>query len=360
MEVWNNVFTQFENDGNGNYTTLKQKNIDTGMGLERLAVVVQDVDSIFDVDTICALRNLVCEIAGKEYGKTYQDDVSIRLITDHIRSATFMISDGIMPTNEGRGYVLRRLIRRAARHGRLLGIEGSFLAKLSAEVINGSKAGYPELEEKKEFIFKVLTNEENQFNKTIDQGLRILGDMEEEMKAAGEKTLSGENAFKLYDTYGFPLDLTKEILEEKGYGIDEEGFQKAMEEQRVKARTAREVTNYMGADATVYDEIDPKITSTFAGYDHLEHNSKISVLTTDTEVTEAISDGEHGTIFVDETPFYATMGGQTGEYRCDPIRRWCRVCCGRHNQTAGRQDRPCRNHDKGYAYTGRDCYIKGR
>lgn len=313
MEVWNNVFTQFENDGNGNYTTLKQKNIDTGMGLERLAVVVQDVDSIFDVDTICALRNLVCGIAGKEYGKNYQDDVSIRLITDHIRSATFMISDGIMPTNEGRGYVLRRLIRRAARHGRLLGIEGSFLAKLSAEVINGSKAGYPELEEKKEFIFKVLTNEENQFNKTIDQGLRILGDMEEEMKAAGEKTLSGENAFKLYDTYGFPLDLTKEILEEKGYGIDEEGFQKAMEEQRVKARTAREVTNYMGADATVYDEIDVNVTTKFEGYDHLTYDSEITVLTTEKEIVTSLVEGQKGTVFVKETPFYATMGGQEGD-----------------------------------------------
>ena len=313
MEVWNNVFTQFENDGNGNYTTLKQKNIDTGMGLERLAVVVQDVDSIFDVDTICALRNLVCEIAGKEYEKNYQDDVSIRLITDHIRSATFMISDGIMPTNEGRGYVLRRLIRRAARHGRLLGIEGSFLAKLSAEVINGSKAGYPELEEKKEFIFKVLTNEENQFNKTIDQGLRILGDMEEEMKAAGEKTLSGENAFKLYDTYGFPLDLTKEILEEKGYGIDEEGFQKAMEEQRVKARTAREVTNYMGADATVYDEIDVNVTTKFEGYDHLTYDSAITVLTTEKEIVTSLVEGQKGTVFVKETPFYATMGGQEGD-----------------------------------------------
>ena len=313
MEVWNNVFTQFENDGNGNYTTLKQKNIDTGMGLERLAVVVQDVDSIFDVDTICALRNLVCEIAGKEYEKNYQDDVSIRLITDHIRSATFMISDGIMPTNEGRGYVLRRLIRRAARHGRLLGIEGSFLAKLSAEVINGSKAGYPELEEKKEFIFKVLTNEENQFNKTIDQGLRILGDMEEEMKAAGEKTLSGENAFKLYDTYGFPLDLTKEILEEKGYGIDEEGFQKAMEEQRVKARTAREVTNYMGADATVYDEIDVNVTTKFEGYDHLTYDSEITVLTTEKEIVTSLVEGQKGTVFVKETPFYATMGGQEGD-----------------------------------------------
>ncbi len=313
MEVWNNVFTQFENDGNGNYETLKQKNIDTGMGLERLAVVVQDVDSIFDVDTICSLRNLVCEIAGKEYGKEYNDDVSIRLITDHIRSATFMISDGIMPTNEGRGYVLRRLIRRAARHGRLLGIQGDFLAKLSAEVINGSKDGYPELEEKKDFIFKVLTNEENQFNKTIDQGLRILSDMEEEMKAAGEKTLSGENAFKLYDTYGFPLDLTKEILEEKGYGIDEKGFQAAMEEQRVKAREAREVTNYMGADATVYDEIDASVTTEFVGYEHLSFDSEITVLTTEEEIVTSLMEGQKGTVFVKETPFYATMGGQEGD-----------------------------------------------
>ena len=313
MEVWNNVFTQFENDGNGNYETLKQKNIDTGMGLERLAVVAQDVDSIFDVNTICSLRNLVCEIAGKEYGKVYNDDVSIRLITDHIRSATFMISDGIMPTNEGRGYVLRRLIRRAARHGRLLGIQGDFLAKLSAEVINGSKDGYPELEEKKDFIFKVLTNEENQFNKTIDQGLRILSDMEEEMKAAGEKTLSGENAFKLYDTYGFPLDLTKEILEEKGYGIDEKGFQAAMEEQRVKAREAREVTNYMGADATVYDEIDASVTTEFVGYEHLSFDSEVTVLTTENEIVASLMEGQKGTVFVKETPFYATMGGQEGD-----------------------------------------------
>ena len=313
IEVWNNVFTQFENDGNGNYEELKQKNIDTGMGLERLAVVVQDVASIFDVDTICALRNLVCEIAGKEYGKVYDHDVSIRLITDHIRSATFMISDGVMPTNEGRGYVLRRLIRRAARHGRLLGVEGTFLAKLSAMVIEGSKDGYPELEEKKEFIFKVLTNEENQFNKTIDQGLRILADMEEAMKAAGETVLSGENAFKLYDTYGFPLDLTKEILEEKGYGIDEDGFKAAMEEQRTKAREAREVTNYMGADATVYDEIDASVTTEFDGYEHLALSSKITVLTTETEIAASLMEGQKGTVFTEATPFYATMGGQEGD-----------------------------------------------
>ena len=313
MEVWNDVFTQFENDGNGNYEELKQKNIDTGMGLERLAVVVQDVDSIFDVDTICALRQLVCDIAGKEYGKVYDHDVSIRLITDHIRSATFMISDGIMPTNEGRGYVLRRLIRRAARHGRLLGIEGTFLAKLSAKVIEGSRDGYPELEEKKDFIFNVLTNEENQFNKTIDQGLRILADMEEEMTKAGEKTLSGDNAFKLYDTYGFPLDLTKEILEEKGYEVDEEGFRKAMEEQRTKAREAREVTNYMGADATVYDRIDTSVTSEFVGYDNLTCESPVTVITTETEIADSLMEGQKGTLFVEKTPFYATMGGQEGD-----------------------------------------------
>ena len=313
MEVWNNVFTQFDNDGNGNYTELEQKNIDTGMGLERLAVVVQDVDSIFDVDTIEALRNKVCEFAGVTYKTDENKDVSIRLITDHIRSATFMISDGIMPTNEGRGYVLRRLIRRAARHGRLLGIRGSFLSKLSETVIAGSKDGYPELEEKKEFIFKVLAQEEEKFNKTIDQGLNILAGMEADMEKEGKKELDGKSAFTLYDTYGFPLDLTKEILEEKGYSIDENGFKAAMEEQRTKARNARETTNYMGKDATVYDEIDASITTEFMGYDHLNYESKITVLTTETELTEALSDGEKGTIIVEKTPFYATMGGQEGD-----------------------------------------------
>lgn len=313
MEVWNNVFTQFDNDGNGNYAELEQKNIDTGMGLERLAVVVQDVDSIFDVDTIEALRNKVCEFAGVTYKTDENKDVSIRLITDHIRSATFMISDGIMPTNEGRGYVLRRLIRRAARHGRLLGIRGSFLSKLSETVIAGSKDGYPELEEKKEFIFKVLAQEEEKFNKTIDQGLNILAGMEADMEKEGKKELDGKSAFTLYDTYGFPLDLTKEILEEKGYSIDENGFKAAMEEQRTKARNARETTNYMGKDATVYDEIDASITTEFMGYDHLNYESKITVLTTETELTEALSDGEKGTIIVEKTPFYATMGGQEGD-----------------------------------------------
>ena len=277
MEVWNNVFSQFNNDGHGNYTDLIQKNIDTGMGLERLAVVVQDVDSIFDVDTLQALRNKVCEMAGVKYKEDEKQDVSIRVITDHIRSVTFMVSDGIMPSNEGRGYVLRRLLRRAARHGRLLGIEGKFLSKLCETVIEGSKDGYPELEEK------------------------------------NEKVLSGEDAFKLYDTYGFPIDLTKEILEEKNITIDEEGFTKCMNEQREKARKARKVSNYMGADATVYDKIDPAITSEFVGYDKLKNESKVTVLTTEEDVVEALSEGDKGTIIVDETVFYATMGGQEGD-----------------------------------------------
>ena len=313
MEIWNDVFTQFDNDGNGHYTELEQKNIDTGMGLERLASVVQDVDSIFDVDTIKALRDHVCELAGKEYGKEYNNDVSIRVITDHIRSVTFMISDGIMPSNEGRGYVLRRLLRRACRHGRLLGIHKGFLPELAQTVIEGSKDGYPELEEKKEFILKVITKEEEQFNKTIDQGLGILADMITDMEAKGEKTLNGDDAFRLYDTYGFPLDLTKEILEEKGMDVDEEGFKASMEVQRTTARNAREVTNYMGADVTVYESIDPSVTSTFVGYDNLSWESDVTVLTTEDELADALSEGQKGTIFVNETPFYATSGGQEAD-----------------------------------------------
>lgn len=313
MEIWNNVFTQFENDGKGNYTELENKNIDTGMGLERLAVVVQDVDSIFATDTIKALLNEVCKLANTEYLKDANKDVSIRVITDHIRSATFMISDGIMPSNEGRGYVLRRLIRRAARHGRLLNIDGKFLAKLSNTVIEMSKDGYPELETTKDMIFNVLTEEENKFNKTIDQGLSILADMESEMAKNEEKTLSGKNAFTLYDTYGFPLDLTKEILEEKGISVDEDGFKAEMENQRVAARNARKTTNYMGADETVYQLIDANITTKFVGYTDLTHTSKITVLTTDKEIVQALADGDEGTILVDETPFYATMGGQQAD-----------------------------------------------
>lgn len=313
MEVWNNVFTQFDNDGQGHYTELAQKNIDTGMGLERLAVAVQDVDSVFDIDTMKAIRDRICGIAGTAYREDEAKDVSIRLITDHIRSSTFMISDGIMPSNEGRGYVLRRLIRRAARHGRLLGIHGKFLAELSRTVIRESKDGYPELEEKQDFILNVLTQEEDKFDKTIDQGLSILNEMEEDMKKAGASQLAGENAFRLYDTYGFPLDLTEEILAEKGFAIDHAGFAACMEKQKEQARKARKVTNYMGADVTVYESIDPTITTEFVGYDRLQHESRITALTTETELVEALTDGQVGTVVVEETPFYATMGGQNGD-----------------------------------------------
>ncbi|MEG1459715.1 MAG: alanine--tRNA ligase, partial [Acetivibrio sp.] len=313
MEVWNNVFTQYEGDGKGNYTELSQKNIDTGMGLERLAVVVQDVDSVFDIDTMKAIRDRICNIAGVTYQMEDKKDVSIRLITDHIRSATFMISDGIMPTNEGRGYVLRRLIRRAARHGRLLGINGSFLSTLSKTVMAECRDGYPELEEKREFIIKVLEQEEKQFNKTIDQGLHILKDLKETLKNENKKILAGEDAFKLYDTYGFPLDLTMEILEEEGFTVDVTGFESSMEEQRNMARSARKGTNYMGTDVTVYQEIDSSITSTFVGYDTLVHTSKVMVLTTETDLVQALTDGQSGTVIVEETPFYATMGGQQGD-----------------------------------------------
>ncbi len=318
MEVWNNVFTQFENDGKGNYETLKQKNIDTGMGLERLAVVVQDVDSIFDVDTIKAIRDKICELAGVTYGAKYEADVSIRVITDHIRSVTFMASDGIMPSNEGRGYVMRRLLRRAARHGRLLGIKGAFLHDVAATVIENSRDAYPELEDKKAHIFAVLGKEEENFNKTIDQGLGILADYKKEMSAAGEKQLSGEKAFKLYDTYGFPLDLTREILAEEGITVDEEGFTACMEEQRIKARTARKVSNYMGADATVYEQLDAAMTSSFDGYDKLVSEDTILALTAtsedgSTKLADSLSEGEMGSVIVAKTPFYGTMGGQTGD-----------------------------------------------
>ena len=313
MEIWNNVFTQFDNDGHGHYSELEQKNIDTGMGLERLASVVQDVDSIFDVDTLKALRDHICRLADTEYGKDAQADISIRVITDHTRSVTFMISDGIMPSNEGRGYVLRRLLRRACRHGRLLGIEGSFIPELAQTVIEGSKDGYPELEEKKDFILKVIAKEEDQFNKTIDQGLGILAEMTAKMEAEQTTTLSGADAFKLYDTYGFPIDLTKEILEEKGMQVDEEGFHASMEVQRKTARAARGETNYMGADVTVYESIDPSITSTFVGYENLAWKSPITVLTSDTEIVEALSDGQSGTVFAEETPCNATSGGQEAD-----------------------------------------------
>jgi len=321
MEVWNVVFSQFNNDGKGHYTELEQKNIDTGMGLERLAVAVQDVDSIFDVDTLLALRNKVCEIAGKKYKENEKNDVSIRVITDHIRSATFMISDGIMPSNEGRGYVLRRIIRRADRHGKLLGIDGAFLVGLAKAVIAGSKDGYPELAEKQDFILSVIEQEEEKFEKTINQGLEILDGIQKDMEAKGVNTMSGEDAFKLYDTYGFPIDLTKEILEEKGMDIDEEAFKQAMKVQKDTARNARKTTSYMGADATVYEQIDPAINSEFIGYDKTEAEGKIVALVSvsseedgeESTVSEALTDGMTGALITDVTPFYATKGGQVGD-----------------------------------------------
>lgn len=313
IEIWNNVFTQFENDGNGNYTELENKNIDTGMGLERLATVMQDVDSIFDVDTIKAIRDKVCEFAHVTYGQEYKKDVSIRVITDHIRSVTFMVSDGITPSNEGRGYVLRRLLRRAARHGRLLGIQGEFLAELAKTVIGESHTGYPELADRQDYILKLITVEEQNFNKTIDQGLSILNDKMAELEKNGQKVLSGEDTFKLYDTYGFPMDLTIEILEEKGYSVDEDGFHTAMENQRKTAREARETTNYMGADVTIYQSIDASVESAFVGYDRLTHSSPITVLTTKDAIVEELVAGQEGTILVEETPMYATMGGQVAD-----------------------------------------------
>lgn len=313
IEFWNLVFTQFESDGAGNYELLDYPNIDTGMGLERLAAMMQDVDSIFDVDTVKAIRDKVCSIAKVEYKKDPKVDVSIRLITDHIRSVVFMISDGIMPSNEGRGYVLRRLLRRAARHGKLLGIDKKFMSDLSNEVIETSKDGYEELAEKRDYINKIISVEEDRFNETIDQGLDIFKGYIEELQKAGKTRLSGENAFKLYDTYGFPIDLTKEILEESQLEIDQEGFDKQMNEQRERARAAREETNYMGAKETIYNEIDVNIESEFVGYDRVEHESEIVTITTDDAIVKSVSEGDKATIFTNETPFYATSGGQLAD-----------------------------------------------
>ncbi len=359
MEIWNNVFTQFDNDGHGNYTELEQKNIDTGMGLERLACIVQDVDSMFDIDTIRALREHVCRLAGKEYEKDYATDVSIRVITDHIRSVTFMISDGIMPSNSGRGYVLRRLLRRACRHGRLLGIKGEFLVELAQTVIDGSKDGYPELEEKKDFIFKVITKEEEQFNKTIDQGLSILEGLESQMEKEGSKVLSGEEAFRLYDTYGFPVDLTREILEEKGFSIDEEGFEKAARAQKERAKGTFGETNYMGADVTVYESIDPSVTSTFVGYDHLTYDSEITVLTTEDEVVDALSDGREGYCVCKRDTVLRYKRRPGGGQRRDP-HGGRTVPGGGYDQAPGRKDRPCGPCGERYAEGGRQGYPGGR
>ena len=323
-EVWNNVFTQFDGDGKGNYTPLENKNIDTGMGLERLAMVVQDVESIFDIDNIKALRDHVCEIAGKSYLEDEKDDVSIRVITDHVRAVTFMLSDGIAPSNEGRGYVLRRLLRRACRHGRLLGIEGAFLVPLAETVIGGSCDAYPNLQEKKAFIVSTLSQEEAAFDKTVDQGLAILEKLEKQLAEENKNELAGEDAFRLYDTFGFPLDLTKEILAEKGIAVDEGGFAVCMKEQQQRAHDARKESNYMGAEATVYEKLPAALGSMFVGYDQLEASSDIAAVTgcenpgeeseeNPAKVLDGIIEGCRGTVFTDITPFYAEMGGQEAD-----------------------------------------------
>ena len=314
IEFWNLVFTQFEKTQEGEYKLLDKPNIDTGMGLERLALMMQDVDSIFDVDTIKTVRDEVCKIAKVTYKENKNIDVSIRLIADHIRSVVFMTSDGILPSNEGRGYVLRRLLRRACRHGKLLGIEEKFIVKLVSVVIETSKVAYPEIEQKIEYIMKVISNEEEKFHSTIDQGLNILKTYIEEIEANNLKTLDGKKCFKLYDTYGFPIDLTKEILEEANFNVDEVGFHNEMESQRNRARQARKTTNYMGAKETVYNKLDPLMVTEFVGYDKLGiSDSKIINLATEDEIVNKAECGQKVSVFADNTTFYATSGGQIGD-----------------------------------------------
>ena len=310
MEIWNNVFSQFNNDGNGNYTELAQKNIDTGMGLERLACVMQGVDNLFEVDTVRKILNTVCAISGKSYGDNAKDDISIRVVTDHIRSATFMISDGVIPSNEGRGYVLRRILRRACRFGKLLGIDRAFLCELCEVVIGENIGAYPELGEKKAYILKVIGNEEERFDATIDAGLNILNTIIDDAVKADKKIISGEDVFKLYDTFGFPLDLTREIIEEKGLGIDEETFKKLMQEQRERARAAR--GNINGWSASSKDLISGIEKTEFVGYTDSTADAKVLAIIVDENSVDEVNEGEF-TLVLDKTPFYGEGGGQIGD-----------------------------------------------
>lgn len=314
MEIWNLVFTQFNREEDGTYSNLANPNIDTGMGLERIATVMQGVNSIFDVDTIKAIRDKVCELSNTKYGEDKKKDISIRVITDHIRSVTFMTADGVLPSNEGRGYVLRRLLRRAARHGKILGINDLFLTDLSKIVIETSKDAYPELEEKKHYINKILTVEEERFYATIDTGMELLKQKISELKSSNTKKLKGEDAFKLYDTYGFPFDLMKEILEEENMTIDEESFLKEMENQKNKARSAREEDTYMGAEETIFHKLDPAMKSEFLGYDNNNlKDSKVLAIVCEENIVDTAKEGDKIVIVVDKTPFYAEMGGQVGD-----------------------------------------------
>ena len=315
MEFWNLVLTQFDRNEDGTYTPLAQKNVDTGMGLERMATIMQGVDSIFDVDTVQNIIKKVCEIANVEYGKSKKTDVSIRVITDHIRSVTVMTADGVLPSNEGRGYVLRRLLRRAARHGNLLGIKGEFLAELSKTVIANSGDAYPELIDKKDYILKILTIEENSFYKTIDKGMELLKADIAEMKKEGQTVMSGEKSFRLYDTYGFPIDLTKEILEEEGFGLDENAFAEEMKQQKQRARAARGESTFMGADENIYNQLDVNMETIFAGYDIKEvADANIIALVTNDAVAQNACVGDDVSVFLDKTPFYAESGGQVGDH----------------------------------------------
>ena len=314
MEVWNNVFSQFDNDGEGHYTELKQKNIDTGMGLERLAVVCQGVDSLFDVDTVMNITHKVSELTGAYYGKSHKMDVSLRVITDHIRSATFMICDGVLPSNEGRGYVLRRLLRRAARHGKLLGVNDPFLYKVIDTVIHENECQYPELREKQSYITKVIKTEEENFAKTIDAGMKIFADLLAEHKAKGETVFSGADAFKLYDTYGFPVDLTIEMCGDEGMTVNEDEFKKLMEEQRVRARKAREALGDLGWAGQEFGKDIPE--TEFVGYDKTECTAKVVAIVADGELREEIPAGTEAIIVLDRTVLYAEMGGQVADYGC--------------------------------------------
>ncbi len=313
VEFWNLVFTQFDKDEEGNHNRLSNPNIDTGMGLERIATIMQGVDNIFEIDTVKNILNKVAELSGVKYGEDSQKDISLRIITDHVKSVTMLISDGVQPSNEGRGYVLRRLLRRAARHGRLLGIKGLFLTEIVNSVVENYGDAYPNLKENKEYIEKIVSLEEERFNETIDSGMIILNDYIEEMKEANESILKGEKAFKLYDTYGFPIELTEEILEEKGMKVDHESFKKEMEEQRQRARSARGESSYMGSDESPINKIEASINTEFVGYNNIEINSKIIVLANDSEFVNELSKGDKGYIVTDKTPFYAEMGGQVGD-----------------------------------------------
>lgn len=313
IEFWNLVFTQFDGDGEGNYEKLKSPNIDTGMGLERIATIMQGVNNIFEIDTVSDILAKVSSLANVKYGEDKAKDVSLRIITDHVKSVTMLICDGVSPSNEGRGYVLRRLLRRAARHGRLLGISGLFLTEIVDSVVVNYKCAYAELEEKKEFIKKIVSLEEERFNETIDSGMNILLEYIEELKSSKNKILSGKNAFKLYDTFGFPYELTEEICEEKEIAIDKEAFDKEMNEQRTRARNARETSSYMGSAEVPINKIDANINTEFLGYSDLEIEAEILVLADAENFRDQITAGEKGYIVTDKTTFYAEMGGQIGD-----------------------------------------------